>query len=79
MRVTVARAATPIWLRSLRQSQKAIGPTIINEQMSDRHGRETNLVSPDSGGWAYQYNGAGELVLQIDAGQSTHVLRRWGG
>ncbi|MFO1307539.1 MAG: Ig-like domain-containing protein [Burkholderiales bacterium] len=47
---------------------RAIGPTGIVEQMGyDRRGRKTSLSNPDSGAWTYEYNGAGELVRQVDA------------
>jgi RHS repeat-associated protein len=49
---------------------KTLGPTGIAEQLSyDRRGRKISLSNPDSGSWTYQYNGVGELVLQIDANQ----------
>jgi RHS repeat-associated protein len=47
---------------------QAIGPTGIAENMAyDLRGRKLSQQNPDSGHWQYRYNGAGELVEQIDA------------
>ncbi|MBK9605186.1 MAG: RHS repeat-associated core domain-containing protein [Betaproteobacteria bacterium] len=57
---------------NLLQVTPLASSTLSEALAYDRRGRKLALISPDSGNWTYEYNGAGELVRQTDGkGQVT--------